>query len=72
MAKNLLAVGLLGTFAAASAFTALPSIRSEFLALFFANKMCMRMLCAVSCVAEHDVHAGGLMTGSFQFLPFFI
>ena len=65
MAKLLLAVGLLGTLAVASAFTALPSIRSEFLALFFATRCAVRMLCAVSCAAEHDVHFGcGSMPGS--------
>jgi hypothetical protein len=55
MAKHLLAVGLLGALAVASAFTALPCSRSEFLAVFFATRCAVRMLRAVSCVAEDDV-----------------
>ena len=46
MAKLLLAVGLLGTLAVVSAFTALPSIRSEFLALFFVTRRAVRIPCA--------------------------
>ena len=46
--------------------------RSEFLALFFATRCAVRMLCAVSCGAEHDVHVGGSMTGMLSVFAFCI
>ena len=46
--------------------------RSEFLVLFFATRCAVRMLCAVSCGAEHDVHVGGSMTGMLSVFAFCI